>query len=205
MRALETDTGRTILRAAAELFGERGYRGTTTRAIAERAGVNEVTIFRRFGNKQGVLRALGEMWANAMAGFAVAEAPDLEDVRGTLAFLADLEVRQAREFGAAAMRLALDARVSPEVAEVMGKGPGSNLAGLTAYLAGRQAAGTVRADLDASALAEGFFLLTSTLVMSRELLATTYGDSAMPVERAVAQLVSAYGDGIVIERAPEPC
>jgi AcrR family transcriptional regulator len=54
----ELETQAAILTAAAELFAERGYRGTTTRALAERAGVNEVTIFRRFKNKQGVLAAL---------------------------------------------------------------------------------------------------------------------------------------------------
>ena len=86
----ETGTGEAILAAAAELFGERGYRGTTTRAIAGRAGVNEVTIFRRFANKQGVLSALGESWAASMAGFAVAAGgiPDPADIRATLHSLA---------------------------------------------------------------------------------------------------------------------
>ena len=37
--AAEHDTGTAILTAAARLFGERGYKGTTTRAIAEEAGI----------------------------------------------------------------------------------------------------------------------------------------------------------------------
>jgi AcrR family transcriptional regulator len=49
-----------ILEAAARLFGERGYRGTTTRHIAREAGVSEVTLFRQFGTKDALLReALG--------------------------------------------------------------------------------------------------------------------------------------------------
>src|SRR5437867_11834161 len=40
-----------ILRAATELYAETGFRGTTTRQIAQRAGVNEVTLFRQFGSK----------------------------------------------------------------------------------------------------------------------------------------------------------
>lgn len=44
-----------ILAAAARLYGEHGYRGTTTRRIAEEAGVNEVTLFRLFGNKTVLL------------------------------------------------------------------------------------------------------------------------------------------------------
>ena len=37
-----------ILEAAARLYGEHGFRGTTTRRIAQEAGVNEVTLFRQF-------------------------------------------------------------------------------------------------------------------------------------------------------------
>ena len=76
MTPAELETQEAILRAAAELFAERGYRGTTTRALAERAGVNEVTIFRRFKNKQGVLAALAASFAERSAGIAVAGTPD---------------------------------------------------------------------------------------------------------------------------------
>ena len=44
-----------ILRAATELYAETGFRGTTTRQIARRAGVNEVTLFRHFGSKTALL------------------------------------------------------------------------------------------------------------------------------------------------------
>lgn len=44
-----------ILRAAGELYAETGFRGTTTRQIAQRAGVNEVTLFRHFGSKTALL------------------------------------------------------------------------------------------------------------------------------------------------------
>jgi len=44
-----------ILAAAAKLYAEHGFRGTTTRAIAEAAGVNEVTLFRIFGSKETLI------------------------------------------------------------------------------------------------------------------------------------------------------
>src|ERR1700722_1880627 len=44
-----------ILDAAARLYGEHGFRGTTTRRIAQEAGVNEVTLFRLFGSKTALL------------------------------------------------------------------------------------------------------------------------------------------------------
>ncbi|GAB6061980.1 TetR/AcrR family transcriptional regulator [Deferrisoma palaeochoriense] len=47
-----------ILRAAIELFAERGYGSTPTSEIAKRAGVAEGTIFHHFRNKEGVLREI---------------------------------------------------------------------------------------------------------------------------------------------------
>src|SRR5699024_10380853 len=57
------DTRDRIIRAAIELVDEKGYKGATTRAIAERAEVNEVTLFRQFGNKQGILDAAIEKYS----------------------------------------------------------------------------------------------------------------------------------------------
>ncbi len=44
-----------ILKAATELYAETGFRGTTTRQIAQLAGVNEITVFRHFGSKTALL------------------------------------------------------------------------------------------------------------------------------------------------------
>ncbi len=44
-----------LLEAAAQVFAEAGFRGATTRRIAEVAGVNEVTLFRLFGSKAQLL------------------------------------------------------------------------------------------------------------------------------------------------------
>jgi AcrR family transcriptional regulator len=47
-----------LIDAALELFIDRGITETTTKTIAERAEVNEVTLFRHFGNKNGLLIAI---------------------------------------------------------------------------------------------------------------------------------------------------
>ncbi len=44
-----------ILEAAARVYAEVGFRGATTRRIADEAGVNEVTVFRHFGTKSALL------------------------------------------------------------------------------------------------------------------------------------------------------
>lgn len=43
-------------------MNEKGYKGATTKEIAERAGVNEVTLFRHFGNKKGIVEAAIEKY-----------------------------------------------------------------------------------------------------------------------------------------------
>ena len=196
MTTAERETANEILAAAAELFGQRGYKGTTTRAIAERAGVNEVTVFRRFKNKQGVLQALGESWAGSMAGFAATSLPEPSDTRATIETLARLEFAQAAEFGGVAMRLAMDAQTTPEVAQVVGDGRADNLAGLAAYLAERQAAGDLRSDLDSRVMAEAFFALTSTLVMSRQVLGNGDAPYDVPMEEVSRQLLELYMTGV---------
>lgn len=52
------DTREKILAAAKDLFGKKGYDGTSTKALAEAAGVNEVTLFRTFGSKEGLYAAV---------------------------------------------------------------------------------------------------------------------------------------------------
>ena len=52
-----TRNRRNLLDAAAELFAQRGYRGTTTRDIAEAAGITERTLFRHFDTKADIFRA----------------------------------------------------------------------------------------------------------------------------------------------------
>ncbi len=44
-----------LLEVTAKLFACHGWRGTTTRRIAEAAGVNEVTVFRHFRSKEALL------------------------------------------------------------------------------------------------------------------------------------------------------
>ncbi|MFJ3881964.1 helix-turn-helix domain-containing protein [Streptomyces sp. NPDC090077] len=61
---LRPDSGRPpreeLLGAAAELFTVRGYAATTTRAVAERAGMRQATMYHYFGGKEELLAELME-------------------------------------------------------------------------------------------------------------------------------------------------
>jgi AcrR family transcriptional regulator len=60
--------------AALELFGERGYEGTTVADIAERAGLTKRTFFRYFADKREVLFSGSEILEETMIK-GVLEAP----------------------------------------------------------------------------------------------------------------------------------
>ena len=49
---IKISTRHKILETAIRLFSERGFNGTTTKEIAEEAGVNEALIFRYFSTKR---------------------------------------------------------------------------------------------------------------------------------------------------------
>ena len=54
------ETKEILLDAALEIFSEKGFNGATTRTIAKKAGVNEVTLFRHFGTKDSLFDAVIE-------------------------------------------------------------------------------------------------------------------------------------------------
>ncbi|HJU54399.1 MAG TPA: TetR/AcrR family transcriptional regulator [Pyrinomonadaceae bacterium] len=47
-----------ILRVAVRLFSQRGFRGTTTKEIAQAAGVSEAMVFRHFATKEELYNAI---------------------------------------------------------------------------------------------------------------------------------------------------
>jgi AcrR family transcriptional regulator len=60
MASQGNSTRQRLIQAALQLFAAQGMTETTTRQIAELAEVNEVTLFRHFGNKHGLLLAVIE-------------------------------------------------------------------------------------------------------------------------------------------------
>ena len=62
-------TRQKLLRAALDLYTTVGFRGTTTPAIASRAGVAEGTIYRHFTSKEHLLNEVyrgGQKWATGV-------------------------------------------------------------------------------------------------------------------------------------------
>lgn len=65
--ATENETETRILTAAQRLFARHGYGGTTTRDLAQAAGVAEGTLFRHFESKKAILvRVATEGWVEIL-------------------------------------------------------------------------------------------------------------------------------------------
>jgi AcrR family transcriptional regulator len=88
-----------LLQAATEVFSERGFQAATTREIAQRAEVNEVTLFRHFRTRRELVRAVVEEILQAEVTFMARFDLRTEDFRTALreyvgAYLEVLERRQ---------------------------------------------------------------------------------------------------------------
>ncbi len=68
----------TMFDAALSVLAQQGYRGATTRRIAEAAGINEVTLFRRFGDKRQLILAAIHATLARLANDGLVVTGDLE-------------------------------------------------------------------------------------------------------------------------------
>src|SRR5215472_4308851 len=138
-QAQAAQTREDILRAASEAFLRRGYAGTTLAAVASDAGVVVETIYRAFGGKAGLFKAVVE--AAVAGGIARARVPverrpavraviDEADPRRQLEGYAATELGMHARRGPLMRVLAAAAATDPELAEVLGEMEDFRLAGL---------------------------------------------------------------------------
>jgi len=113
--------------SASRLFARHGYDGTSTRAIAEGAGVNIALILYHFGSKEGLLAALMENWVNdvLVRMRVTSEVPDEGAARTTAVIDSFLRyaIVEAPEFGAIIARESIVLEETPASA-VIGKALG---------------------------------------------------------------------------------
>lgn len=92
------DTREHILTAALDVYAQHGFRGATTRRIADAAGVNEVTVFRHFGSKESLLAEAVRYVAaedEVIAPLTDLSQPERELGRWSQAHLAHLRARRS--------------------------------------------------------------------------------------------------------------
>lgn len=72
------NTEKKIIKATFELLQEVGLQKTTTKKIAKQAGVNEVTVFRKFDNKKNLVEATKNYYMNIL----ISKLEDIFDFTG---------------------------------------------------------------------------------------------------------------------------
>lgn len=108
-----------IYRAAVQVVIERGYSGATTKLIAEVAGISEVTLFRKYGNKaQLTSRAITAMIDQIDSQSVVAYTGD---VVADLLRVVQVYQSSAEEFGQFIYTVLIEIPRHPELAESLEK------------------------------------------------------------------------------------
>jgi AcrR family transcriptional regulator len=158
-------TRRAVLDAAIARFGRDGYRATSVATIARDAGVGGTVAYAYFPNKEALFLAAVDEDAAAVIDEGVSHVlADIhtDDWRGTLIFT----LVGALDRHPLARRLL--AGLEPEVtARVLGIPALHELRKACAErLRTEQAAGTVRADIDAASVANGIVSICLSLLMS---------------------------------------
>ena len=110
-----------ILDAAARVYALLGFRGATTRRIAEAAGVNEVTLFRTFGSKEALIaEALRSRASSASEPLALPADP--VDPERELEVWATAHLAELRASRALIRQAMSDMEERPEVAPCVSSG-----------------------------------------------------------------------------------
>ncbi len=191
----EDETRQRIIRGAAQVFAQKGYEGATTRAIAEAAGVNEVTLFRHFGNKKNLFTAVISQESPLQSVRGALEGPLTGDYRQDLLtmgnqFLATMLVRR-REI----LMSLCAAEQLPEMREAIAQMPAQLRQVLGEYL-GRQMARGVTREMNPQMAAQAFFGMLFAFAISQGLLEGTPA-AQIPPEDVVAQFVDIFVRGTI--------
>ncbi|MEI6814511.1 MAG: TolC family protein [bacterium] len=135
-----------VLSAAARVYGELGFRGATTRKIAEAAGVNEVTLFRQFGSKNALLLEALRVSGATHPDTALPEIP-VDPLAELTAWSAHMRKSLVAMRGMIRKAMA-EFEVNPAMPKCMTHGAAQSLMNLRDYLTRLVEQGAVRADAD---------------------------------------------------------
>lgn len=181
-----------LTEAARLEFSERGIEAATTRGIADRAGCNEVTLFRHFESKQKLLAAVVQGTAEEFLNLCDCHGDFSGDLCEDLERFARVYNESLERCEGMARALIGEGRRRPTLCrELIGDVLEPFHRSIASYLDVRKNDGLVRESLDTMAFAEVF---TSTLMGG--LLRRTSGLSALDRDGWIRETVDILACGI---------
>jgi AcrR family transcriptional regulator len=162
------DTRARIITAAIEIGSSLGYAQATTRAIAEAAGVNEVTIFRHFGTKENLFSEAIEQFGGPAIG------PELTrhmtgDYRADLIAFGRAIFSLLLERSEVLQLMLCESTNIPEVRTILARNPEELRRALAEYLQMQMAQGKIR-EGHAELLAQAFMGMFFSYAISLNIL-----------------------------------
>jgi AcrR family transcriptional regulator len=159
---VELDTRQRILTSALEVFLDKGYAAATTRAIAQHAGVNEVTLFRHFGNKLNLVAAIIERFSPVNGLKMLIDESLTGDYHEDLRQISKYIIAGMTEQPDIMPLVLFEAHQIPELRELLESVPRQMFSVLIQYFERQAEAGNVRPDLSPFLIAQSFFFLNAS-------------------------------------------
>ena len=198
---LATPTRQRLIDAAISVCSERGLHAATTREIAEVAGVNEVTLFRHFGNKEKLIAALFEQVLATLSDSLDDTETDGQDLERNLFRYAQRHNELLVTNEAFIRTIIGEAKRHPEQARmVMCEAGRAKRELLIEYLRAAQKAGSVRKDIDLSPAVDAF----TAMLLAGMLRRTSFKDYVdYTVDEYLRTIVDLFIRGIAAAPSPE--
>ena len=135
-----------ILNAACGVFARHGFRGSTTRRIADAAGVNEITIFRQFGSKEALIREAMQHLTHSAALSTLPKTP--VDPQRELTEWSESFIQHLRLRSSIIRKSMSEIEERPEMCECASYVPRQASSDLCDYLTALKEQGAIRGDFE---------------------------------------------------------
>jgi AcrR family transcriptional regulator len=175
-----------ILHAAARVYSQHGFRGATTRLIAQEADVNEVTLFRTFGSKEALIEEAIRLHSESAEFARLPDEP--HDPEDELSAWCDAHMAHIRRGRPLIVSCMADVAQRPEVACGAANGANRAWAELRRYLERLRETGRMDRDINLNAAGSMFMSAAFGDAMGREMIAEMFPRPAESAAREYTKL-----------------
>ncbi|BAH40135.1 MAG TPA: TetR/AcrR family transcriptional regulator [Gemmatimonas aurantiaca] len=192
-----------IIEAAARVYAQHGWRGATTRRIADEAGVNEVTLFRQFGSKHALLDQMMQLCARRDSSPSMPRTP--KDPENDLLQWVVNQHEKISTMRSIVRQMMSDAEERPDVAGCASHGPSAAAAQLREYVVQLRRHGWIpeSGDVTPAEVRAAVTMLMGALfadAMNRDLMPAMF---SLPVQESLRGYVRIFLRGIGVRSEPE--